>query len=82
MALFLGVHKLEKGMTVKEAEEGFERYKASARSTGLNPISTVVSLEKGFAYCQTEADSAQQVKDAHEEAEIPIEDVIEVKKLD
>jgi hypothetical protein len=79
--LYLGVHKLESGMTEKDVEEGFEKYKASAREAGLNPISAVVSMEKGFAYCQTEGDSAQKVREAHESVEIPIEDVVEVKKL-
>ena len=36
----------------------YEKYKASAREDGLNPISAVYSAEKGFAYCQTEAESA------------------------
>lgn len=81
MALFLGVHKLLPEMLGKDVEEGFEKYKQSAREAGLSPISAVYSLEKGFAYCQTEASSAEEVRTAHEKVEIPLEDVIEVKKI-
>lgn len=80
MALFLGVHKFE-GLSEAEVHEGWEKYKQSATSAGLRPLSAVVSLEKGFAYCQTEAESADQVRAAHQSAEIPLEDVVEVKAL-
>lgn len=81
MTLFLGVHKLMPEMKAKDIEEGFEKYKQKAKEAHLNPISAVYSIEKGFAYCQTEASSADEVKSAHEKAEIPLEDVIEVKKI-
>lgn len=81
MALFLGVHKIPSGMSSKEVEEGFEEYKKSAREAGLTPLSAVYSIDKGFAYCQTEADSAEQVREAHEKAKIPIEDVVLVEKI-
>lgn len=69
-------------MTEEDVKEGFEIYKASARDAGLNPISAVYSMAKGFAYCQTEADSAEQVRSAHEKVEIPLEDVVKIEKLD
>lgn len=81
MAIFLGVHKLPSEMTDSQATEGFEKYKESAKAKGLTPLSAVYSLEKGFAYCQTEAESQDQVREAHQDAAIPLEDVIEVKTL-
>lgn len=81
MALFLGVHKLPAGMSDQEVKDGFEKYKQSAKAAGAKPISAIYNLEKSFAYCQTEADSADQVRIAHKKAEIPLEDVVEVKKL-
>ena len=81
MALFLGVHKLPPEMTDAQATEGFEKYKESAKAKGLTPLSAVYSLKNGFAYCQTEAGSADEVRQAHQGAEIPLEDVIEVKTL-
>ena len=82
MPLFLGVHKLPENMDDKQASDGFDKYKNSAKAKGLHPLFAVYSLEKGFAYCQTEAPSAQEVWDAHKEVEIPLEDVIEVKRIE
>lgn len=82
MPVFLGIHKLSEGMQSQEVREGWEKYKQSATSKGLRPISAVASLDKRFAYCQTEAESADQVREAHTEVEIPLEDVVEVEKLD
>ncbi len=78
----MGVHKFKPGMTKEETEEKYEAYKVSAREAGLNPISAVYNTAKGFAYCQTEADSPEQVRAAHEKAKVPLEDVMEVMKLD
>jgi hypothetical protein len=80
MAIFLGVHKLDK-WDETQISEGWNKYKESASSKGLKVLGAVFSLEKGFAYCQTEADSADQVREAHSAVEIPLEDVIEVKVL-
>ncbi len=81
MAIFLGVHKVPSDMTDDQVTEGFGKYKENAKAKGLTPLSAIYSLEKGFAYCQTEAENADQVKEAHEGAAIPLEDVIEVKSL-
>lgn len=81
MAVFLGLHKVPSDMNDTQMTEGFEKYKESARAKGLTPLSAVYSLEKGFAYCQTEAENADQVREAHQDAAIPLEDVVEVKTL-
>ena len=82
MALFLGVHKLLENMDDKQVSEGYGKYKNNANAKGLHPLFAVYSLEKGFAYCQTEASSAQEVWDAHKEVQVPLEDVIEVKRVE
>jgi len=81
MAIFLGVHKMPPGMTQEEGKASYAKYKESAIKNGLKPLGAVVSIEKGFGYCQTEAESADQVREAHEAAQIPLEDVIEVMQL-
>ena len=81
MAIFLGVHKIPAGMEESLVAEGFGKYEEKAMTKGLRPIGAVYSMEKGFAYCQTEAESAEQVREAHQEAAIPLEDVMEVKTL-
>lgn len=81
MPIFLGIHKLQPGMSEDEVKEGYETYKRSATEAGLKPLGAVVSLEKGFAYCQTEAESADQVREAHSKVEIPLEDAVMVTPL-
>lgn len=81
MTVFLGVHKLQTGMSEEDVKNGYETYKKSAMEAGLKPLGAVVSMEKGVAYCQTEAESADQVRDAHAKVEIPLEDVIMVTSL-
>jgi hypothetical protein len=81
MPIFLGVHKFPAGVD-NAIDQNWEKYKESANELGINPIGALVSIEKGFAYCQTEADSIDQVKEAHDKVEIPFEEIIEVKNLD
>ena len=81
MAVFLGVHKLPAEMTEDQVREGWENYKKSATEKGIRPLGAIVSVEKRIAYCQTEAESADQVRDAHQAVENPLEDVVEVKRL-
>ncbi len=84
MAQFLGVHKTADIGTVtdQDATSSFHKYKDAAAKMGLNATHAHYSLEKGFAYCVTEAESADKVREAHANAEIPIEDVIEVKTVE
>ena len=83
MAQFLGVHKsTDIGvMTDQQAVDGFKKYKEAATKMGLNATHAYYSLEKGFAYCITEAESADKVREAHAGVDIPLEDVIEVKTV-
>lgn len=82
MPRYLGVHKLPADIRAEEIREGWDAYRRSAESKGLKTVGAVYSLEKGFAYCQTDAASAEEVRSAHEKANIPIEDVIEIQRLD
>ena len=83
MAQFLGVHKMAQigASSDQEAADGFNKYKEAASKMGLNATHAHYSLEKGFAYCITEAQSAEQVREAHASVDIPLEDVIEVKTI-
>lgn len=84
MAHFLGVHKMESvgAMTDQEAADNFHKYQDAAAKAGLNATHVHYSLDKGFAYCITEAENADQVKEAHKSADIPFDDVIEVKTVE
>ena len=83
MAQFLGVHKTAALGTATDqtAIDGFHKYKDEASKMGLNATHAHYSLEKGFAYCITEADSADKVREAHANIDMPLEDVIEVKTI-
>lgn len=85
MSEFLGVHKIPSGtedaMSEDEIRDGFKKYKEAAAKLGLKASHVHISMEKGFAYCLTEADSADQVRTAHENI-APLEDVIEVITVD
>lgn len=83
MAQFLGVHKTADigAATDQAAADGFNKYKDAAGKMGLNATHAHYSLEKGFAYCITEAENADKVKEAHASVDIPLEDVIEVKTV-
>lgn len=81
MVEFLGIHKLEAGMTETDVTDGFNKYKESATKMGLKPSHAHISMKKGFAYCLTEAGSADEVRKAHVNVAVPLEDVVEVKTI-
>ena len=78
MKEFLGVHKIPVGeMTEDEIQSGFKDYQNAASKMGLKAKHVHISMEKGFAHCVTEAETADQVRQAHEGI-APLEDVVEV----
>lgn len=79
MPLFLGKHKFPADADI---EAGWAKYKQSATEMGLKPLKALISKEAGQAYCQTEADTKEQVEEAHNKAEVPFEEIIEVESLD
>jgi len=80
MALFIGVHNMS-GITDDIAQQSWSAYKEACTRLGGNPKHTHYSLEKGKAFCLTEASSADIVQKGHDEANIPISEIIEVKEL-
>ncbi len=81
MSIYLGVHKFPKETKDEDIKENWEKYKKSAEKMGLKTINAVLNADMGLAYCFTEAGSTDQVKKAHSNANVPIEDVIEVSNL-
>jgi len=78
MPIFLGKHTLPNGLSNGEIEQGWEKYKSAATARGLKALHVNYSLEKGFAYCETDAPNAQEVQKAHEAAQVPLEEIIQV----
>ena len=75
MALFLGVHDLKKNMG-----SGWEGYKKACAEVGCRAIHAYSNNERKVGYCVTEASSADEVRKAHENANISLEDVFEVNR--
>jgi hypothetical protein len=81
MALFLGIHNMS-GPTEDEAITGnWEKYKAACKDLGCSPVRAYSSGGAGKAFCVTEAESADMVQKAHDQANVPINEIIEVKEL-
>lgn len=75
MALFLGVHTLQKDMGGR-----WTAYKRACEEFGCRAITSYSSSKKGVAYCVTEAPSAEKVFEAHRNANVPVDDVFEVDR--
>lgn len=75
MALFLGVHDLNKDMG-----GGWEGYKKACEELGCHAIQAYANDEKKVGYCVTEASSIDEVRKAHDKANTPLEDVFEVDR--
>jgi len=82
MALFIGVHDNGAPMPDEEMQAGWKAYKAACANHGCEPIRAHVNAGKGKAFCLTEASSSDEVQAAHDEAKVPLVDVIEVKILE
>jgi hypothetical protein len=87
MATFLGVHGTKDsgpppGMSPDMLKQGWEDYKAASTKMGCKPLHVHANFEKGRAFCVTEANSADEVQKAHDEAHVPLEEIIEVETLE
>lgn len=82
MAQFLGIHAGE--MFVDESKKSedadpWEDYKAACASRGCKPLHVHFNMEAGRAFCITEASSAEEVQAAHTDANLVVQEVIEVE---
>lgn len=79
MAKFIGVHKMGGPVTEEMFGKSWESYKAAAEKRGLKPLRVNYSAEKGVGFCETEANSIDEVKAAHEDVGVIPEEIVEVK---
>lgn len=75
MALFLGIHDLK-----KDTGSGWTGYKRACEELGCRAIHAYSNGEKKVGYCVTEASSVDEVRKAHNKANIALEDVFEVNR--
>ncbi len=79
MPVFIGVHKMEP-FSEEKMQELWGKYKDQVQGLGLRAIRLHYNGEKGTAYCETEANSADEVMAAHQGLKIP-QEIIEIKTL-
>ena len=70
------------GTTDDKAVQSWTAYKEGCAKVGCQPKHAHYSTEQGKGYCITEADSADMVQKAHDEANVPVDEVVENKDLD
>ncbi len=81
MALFMGVHDKGEPVSDEMVTQNWEAYKTACVKLGLAPKHAHVSAQHGKAFCITEAASADLVQQAHDEANVPVNEVLEVVDL-
>lgn len=78
MAIFVGVHTMGSPMSEDQMKQAWESYKAACAKAGLTPKHTHLNAKEGRGFCVTEASSAGEIKKAHDDAGVPVNEVIEV----
>lgn len=79
MPFYIGVHKFPQSLSDEEIEGKWTKYKQSCASMGLKPVRLHYNGAKASAFCETEAKSDEDVRQAHEAAGLTVDEVIEVK---
>lgn len=79
MAVFIGVHKFEAGIGDETILGKWGKYKESCTKLNLKPVKLYLNGDEGRVFCVTEAASAQEVVQAHEEAGLTVDEVIEAR---
>ena len=82
MALFLGVHEMGEATTDDAVQSSWSSYKTACGNHNCQPLRAHYNAQQGRAFCVTEAPSTDKVRAAHEEANVPLKEVIEVKVLE
>jgi len=81
MAIFLGIHNMGDGVTDDMVRQSWAAYKAACAKLGCQAQHAHYNAKQGRAFCITEAVSADMVQKAHDEANVQVNEVIEIKDL-
>lgn len=79
MATFMGLHDMGGAATDEQMGNSWNTYKTACEKVGIKAQHVHFNAGAGRAFCLTEADSADQVQKAHEEAGVPLKEVLEVQ---
>ncbi len=81
MALFMGLHNMGGSITDEKMKQNWEAYKEACASLGCSAKHAHANTQQGKAFCITEADSADLVQKAHDDAQVPVNEILEVQDL-
>jgi len=79
MGTFLGVHDMGASLSEDEFKASWEAYKLACNKLGCSAQHVHYNAEKGRGFCLTEASSSDEVQKAHDEAGVPLVEILEVK---
>lgn len=82
MALFLGVHDFGTGSTENNVKNSWSNYSTACTKRGCLAVRVHYNAEQGKGFCLTEAASADAVKAAHDDVNLALADLVEVKVLE
>jgi hypothetical protein len=81
MALFMGIHDMGGTVAVDAVVQNWDKYKEACVEMGCTPQHAHYNAGQGKAFCITEADSADTVQKAHDNANVPVNEILEIKDL-
>ncbi|MBI2327435.1 DUF4242 domain-containing protein [Candidatus Curtissbacteria bacterium] len=79
MATFIGIHKFDAGIGDETIRGKWSKYKDSCAKLSLKPVNLYLNGDQGAAFCITEASNGEEVRKAHEDAGLTVDEVIEVR---
>lgn len=82
MPQFVGVHEGMTSSTDDEVKKSWADYKAACQKRGCQAVHVHYSTKEGRGFCLTEANSADDVRQAHTEANVPVKEVVEVTTIE
>jgi hypothetical protein len=82
MALFIGVHDMGSPTTDQELMASWQTYKTACANHNCKPVRAHLNAAKGKGFCLTEANSEAEVQAAHDEAKVPVNEIIEVEVIE
>jgi hypothetical protein len=82
MALFLGVHDMGMPMAEADLTASWDNYKNACGKHNCTPVQAYVSGPAGKAFCVTEAATSDEVQAAHDEAKVPLKEIVPVTSLE
>jgi hypothetical protein len=82
MAVYLGIHDMGQAVPEDQMKSSWEAYKAACDKHSCTAIRAHIAAGQGKAFCLTEASSSDEVHAAHDEAGVPIKEILEVQIVD